>query len=123
LPGEHGAAASSLGAGLLAGVVRGVWLSPSVSGFRLVSAVSVPSAATSAPVSVPDGPMSPPSAPASGVGLGAIGGSGGLSSFGPWVAVLAALVASWAAQALRRHHPSVALWRPMAFVSLLERPG
>jgi hypothetical protein len=38
-------------------------------------------------------------------------------------AVLAALVATSAAQVLRRHHPSVALWRPMAFVALLERPG
>jgi hypothetical protein len=38
-------------------------------------------------------------------------------------AMLAALAACAAAPALYLHRLSVALWRPMAFVSLLERPG
>jgi hypothetical protein len=67
-------------------------------------------------------PALPPTPPSSGVGVGAVGGSGGLSS-SLFFAVLTALVAFWAAQALRLHRLSVALWRPMAFVSLLERPG
>jgi hypothetical protein len=63
-----------------------------------------------------------PTAPATGVGIGAVGGFGGLSFSLLW-AVLAALLVCRAAHLLNRHRPSVALWRPMAFISLLERPG
>jgi hypothetical protein len=67
-------------------------------------------------------PVAPTAPPATGVGIGAVGGFGGLSSSLLW-AVLAALLVCRAAHVLGRYRPSVALWRPMAFVSLLERPG
>jgi hypothetical protein len=38
-------------------------------------------------------------------------------------AVLVALMLCWAASALRPHRLVPALWRPMAFVSIQERPG
>jgi hypothetical protein len=75
-----------------------------------------------APMSRTDRLPVAPTAPATGVGIGAVGGFGGLS-FSLMSAVLAALLVCRAAQLLGRHRPSVALWRPMAFISLLERPG
>jgi hypothetical protein len=64
-----------------------------------------------------------PSAPASGSsGVGAGGAAGGLGA-GGCVALLVALLVWCAARWSRPYRFSLALWRPLAFVSIQQRPG
>jgi hypothetical protein len=69
------------------------------------------------PASDAPSPLPGPSGVGSGVGV-----AGGLSA-GGWAAILVALLACWAAQVLVRRRSVPVLWRPMAFVAILERPG
>jgi hypothetical protein len=66
-----------------------------------------------------------PGAPSAPVGVG--GPAGGAALAGPasggWCAMLVALLACAGVAGLRRHRFSLAVWRPVAFVSLQERPG
>jgi hypothetical protein len=63
-----------------------------------------------------------PSAPASGVGVAAGGAAGGLG-LGGIAAVLIALLLFCAARFMGSLDVSLAVWRPLAFVSIQERPG
>jgi hypothetical protein len=117
---QHAAPTPSLGAGPSPDLIPGALSSPATSRSPWAS-VRMPATPTPAHASH-HGQSAPPSAP-SGIGVAAAGGSGSGSVSSSWLWVVLAAFAAWAAQALRRHRPSVALWRPMAFVSLLERPG
>jgi hypothetical protein len=103
-------------------VVRSAIFLPVTLATATVTAAAAQAPDHIAPVSRTDRLPMAPTAPATGVGIGAVGGFGGLSFSLLW-AVLAALLVCRAAHLLGRHRPSVALWRPMAFISLLERPG
>jgi hypothetical protein len=82
-------------------------------------AALAPVASRGRPVSVP----SAPSAPASGSSGVAAGGAAGGLGLGGLAAVLAALMLVCAARFVRPLRLSLAVWRPMAFVSIQERPG
>jgi hypothetical protein len=64
-----------------------------------------------------------PSAPASGFAGVAAGGAAGGLGLGGLACVLFALVLWGAARLIGSLDVSLALWRPMAFVSIQERPG
>jgi hypothetical protein len=70
---------------------------------------------------VPPAPTVPSPLPGSG-GFAAGQGAGGLWTAG-MAAVLTALLALWVAQMLLPLRLAPARWRPLAFVSLQERPG
>jgi hypothetical protein len=111
-----------------------LWTTPSLVGWdagsqldKLAAAVASGSPAPTASangVTRPGGgggiPGSPPGAPCS--AAGSAGSAGGLST-GSWAAVGVSPTACFPAPTLRPHRPSLALWRPMVFVSLQERPG
>jgi hypothetical protein len=66
---------------------------------------------------------SSPAAPGAPCNAGGTSASGAGGTSGGWVAVPATRVVCWPASALRRLQLPAALWRPVAFVSLQERPG
>jgi hypothetical protein len=93
-------------------------------------ALGTPIAADPRTVHIPGGsgvrstpaPTAPP-APAPGSSGAATGGAAGGIGFGGMAAILVTLMLCWAASAMRPHRLVPALWRPMAFVSIQERPG
>jgi hypothetical protein len=68
-------------------------------------------------------PPSAPTAPTSGFSAVAGAGAAGFWAGGAWAAVLVTLLGCCAASARRPHRLAPALWRPLAFVSIQERPG
>ena len=86
-------------------------------------AVHAPAASHGRPFTLPSAPSAPAPAPTA-AGFAAGGAAGG-DGFGPggWAAVLVALLGCCAAASMRPHRQSLALWRPLAFVSIQERPG
>jgi tetrahydromethanopterin S-methyltransferase subunit B len=79
--------------------------------------VGAASAGQSAP-GVPSDPLPGPSGVAAAAGAATSGAFGGLGG-----AVLVGLLGCWAGGLLVRSLLSLSLWRPMAFVALIQRPG
>jgi hypothetical protein len=98
------------------------WTTPPAANADL-PAVHAPAASHGRPFTLPSAPSAPAPAPTA-AGFAAGGAAGG-DGFGPggWAAVLVALLGCCAAASMRPHRQSLALWRPLAFVSIQERPG
>jgi hypothetical protein len=110
------------------------WTSPALigphalAGFKTLAAGIEPAAGTP-PVQGGNnaigagGGDSAPAAPGAPCNGGSTSASGVGGPSGGWVAVPVTRVVCWPASALRRLQLPAALWRPVAFVSLQERPG
>ena len=122
-----GAASSQAERAALATALR-IWVEYQrelgVLGFPRAARPAAPAAAR-APVAPQGGaPAAPgtPHAPPCNLGASGVGGAGGLGA-GGWAALSVNPLGCGPPKALRPHRLPAALWRPIAFVSLQERPG
>jgi hypothetical protein len=104
-----------------------LWTSPRLIGLDAASQLKQLAAPTARAGSQPNGsggtapgaPFGPPCNNAAGAAAGSAGGP----SSGAWAALGVSPVTCRPSPELRTQRLSPALWRPMAFVSLQERPG